>query len=87
MLHRPRGPFAERRGAGGPPRQPGRSPGPRGTLVQPIGSGRGSTPQGVEYAYDTNTSSRLRTVTDREGNVTTYGYKPAPTKEGAPASA
>ena len=28
----------------------------------------------VEYAYDTNTPSRLRTVKDREGNVTTYGY-------------
>lgn len=33
-----------------------------------------TTARVVEYGYDTNTPSRLKTVTDREGNVTTYGY-------------
>ena len=33
-----------------------------------------STARVVEYSYDTNTPSRLKTVTDREANVTTYGY-------------
>ncbi|MCC6174086.1 MAG: hypothetical protein IT305_02175 [Chloroflexi bacterium] len=28
----------------------------------------------IEYGYDTNTPRRLKTVTDREGGVTTYGY-------------
>lgn len=58
-------------------------PAGRGSLILTYdGSGRLSTvtdwqtpnARVVEFGYDSNTPSRLHTVTDREGNVTTYAY-------------